>query len=255
MSFLEIKENLKRILQVDRWYFSYINLKYNLNLNFQLNKSQLVIFKEVFYHKAYEIGFPKGIENGVIVDIGAHYGYFSIFASKNIGSQTIIYALEPSPDNFEHLSENMKAAKISHVVPTQIAISGTSTERDFYTAKSWNHSLYENYLDHMKPSTKVKCLTLDDFMSVNKINHIDFLKLDCEGSEHEILQNTNPIIFKKIKTISMEIHDMSHCGFSSDKTMGILKNEGFEILYSDYERKKHKRGFNAKVVLQLKNIN
>lgn len=249
---MEIKENLKRILLADRLYFCYINLKYKLNLNFQSNKSQLPIFKEVFYHKVYEFGFPKGVENGIIVDIGAHYGYFSMFADKNAGFGTKIFAVEPSIDNFTNLTNNIAATNIKRIIPAQIAISGSSMDRTFYTAKSWNHSLFENYLDHMMPSTKVQCLTLDDFMNLNNIKRIDFLKIDCEGAEHEILQYSDTITLQKIHTISMEIHDMNHCGYSSDKTLERLVNAGFDYLYSDYHKKKHKKGYNAKVVMRLK---
>ena len=251
---MKFKDKLKWLFQVDRLFFNLINLKYALNLDYHSNKKQISIFKEVFYHKVYELGLPKGIENGVIVDIGAHYGYFSIFAAKNIGTKSKIYAFEPSDDNFVNLIKNIQSTGLKNIIPSQMAISSTSTDRHFYTAKSWNHSLFENYLDYMEPSTIVQCLTLADFISVQKIKQIDFLKIDCEGAEHEILQNCDLNTLMKINTISMEIHDMSHCGFSSDKTIEKLQDVGFEILFSDYERKKHKKGFNAKVVLKRKNI-
>lgn len=251
---MKFKDKLKWLFQVDRLFFNFINLAYSLNLNFQSNKNQLSIFKEVFYHKVYELGFPKGIENGVIVDIGAHYGFFSIFAAKNLKLSSKIFAIEPSPDNFTYFIKNIQSTGIKNIIPSQIAISCTSKDRHFYTAKSWNHSLFENYLDHMVPSSKVKCLSLEDFMNINKIAHIDFLKIDCEGAEHEILQNCDLNTLMKINTISMEIHDMSHCGFSNDATVEVLRNAGFDILFSDYESKRHKKGFNAKVVLKRKNI-
>lgn len=246
----KLKELLKKIPFVDRLYFLYINGRYNLNLSFQENQSQLSIFKEVFFHKAYELGFPRGVKKTVIVDIGAHYGYFSIYAAKNAGIGSKVYAVEPSFDNIRQFERNIRKAKISNVLSFQNAIAGATFERPFYTSKAANHSLFENYLAHMVSSKNVKCLSLEDFMNQNEINHIDFLKIDCEGSEHEIIQNTSTRILTKIRTISMEIHDMRHCGYDNEKTIEVLKNVGFEILFSDYEYQKDKKGFNARIVFQ-----
>jgi hypothetical protein len=52
----------------------------------------------------------------------------------------------------------------------------------------------------------------------------------------------------------MEIHDMQHCGFNNDKTIFHLINSGFSIICQDYNDKKHKPGFNAKVVFKNKRI-
>jgi FkbM family methyltransferase len=255
MSFLKIKEKVKWILQADRFYFSFINWKYNLKLNFKSNKDQLSIFKEVFYHNAYKLGFPKEIEKAVIVDIGAHYGYFSLSAAKMVGEGSKIFSIEPDENNFKPLGKNTNDSGLKNIFPLNIAIGGNSSDRILYTAASTNNSLYANYLDQMNGHNyKVQCLGLKEFLESQNIKHVDFLKLDCEGSEHEIIQNAEEGTLKKVSVISMEIHDMSHCGFDREKTIATLKNSGFEILYSDFESKKHKKGFNAKVVLKLKNI-
>jgi len=255
MSFIKVKEIVKRLLQADRWYFYYINRKYNLNLSFQSNRNQINIFKEVFYHKVYDLGFPKGIENGVIVDIGAHYGYFSIYASKRLGNHSTVYAVEASKDNFFHLRQNIDASKVNNITAFQMGISGVTSDRMLYNAKSWNNSLFADYLDHMQEGDIVICLSLADFFNAQKIQRVDFLKIDCEGAEHEILQHADKETLRKIKIISMEIHDMRHCGWSSDKTLDILMRAGFEPVYSDYETKKHKRGYNAKVVMKMTETN
>ncbi len=255
MSFLKIKQIVKKIFQLDKLYFYYVNLKYNLNLDFRSNRSQLNIFKEIYYHKVYDLGFPSGVGNYVIIDIGAHYGYFSISASKKILNQSVVYAIEASKDNFYHLCQNIQAAKVSNVIPLQMGISGVTSDRMLYNAKSWNNSLFADYLDQMQDGDIVNCLSLADFFNDQKIQNVDFFKIDCEGAEHEILQNADINTLRKIKTISMEIHDMSHCGWSSDMTMDILIQAGFEPVYNDYEKKKHKKGYNAKVVMKMTEIN
>jgi hypothetical protein len=51
----------------------------------------------------------------------------------------------------------------------------------------------------------VVCLAT--FFERYRINHCDFLKLDCEGSEFDIILESEPSIFKRITRIVMEYHD------------------------------------------------
>lgn len=240
-----------RIFQANRLFFQFTNWKYHLSLDYRSNEKAISVFKEVFYHNSYNRSFPKGIKQGVIVDIGAHFGYFSIFASRNVSNEVIIFAIEPSDENFGHLMSNINASKINNITPLQLGISGTSSTRSFYNSMSWNHSLYADYLPSMQESHPIQCITLKDFIDANHIEIIHFLKIDCEGAEHEIFQNSDVETLQKIQTISMEIHDMSHCGFDSDQTIKVLTEAGFKILYSDYQKKKsnHPKGYNAKMIL------
>ena len=52
-----------------------------LNLEFGLNKNELPTLRSVFARREYSDWFPF-YENAVVLDVGAHYGYFSIFASR-----------------------------------------------------------------------------------------------------------------------------------------------------------------------------
>lgn len=231
-------------------YFYFINLKYNFNLDFKTNKDQLQIFKEVFFHKVYDRLFPFEMQNAVIVDIGAHYGYFALYASKKIGQHSKVFAAEPSEKNYRSLIKNVQASKLPNINPLKLAIAGFTSNRLFYTAKDWNNSLFSNYLDHMQEGDNVFCLSIFDFIQKYDIKEIDFLKIDCEGAEHEILQNTDLAALQKIKVIAMEIHDMSHCGFESSDTLTKLNVAGFKKVFSNFDMKKHKKGYNAMVVLQ-----
>jgi FkbM family methyltransferase len=173
---LELKNIIKWILQANRLYFYYINLKYHLKLDFQDNKNQIAIFKDVFYHKTYETGFPNGLQNGVIVDIGAHYGFFTLYAVKHVASNSKIYAVEPSGSNFTRMQANLNSSTQKQVFMQNIGISGTTGIRTLFQSKPQNHSIFSHYIDGMRGGTQVRCLSLKDFMDENKIEKIDFLK-------------------------------------------------------------------------------
>jgi len=252
---LNIKQILKRVFFADLLYFYFINLKYKLHLDFKSNKDQLQIFKEVFFHKVYNRLFPFKMQNAVIVDIGAHYGYFTMYAAKNIGQHSKVFAVEPAEKNYINLVKNVEACKLHNINPLKLALAGITSNRLFYTAKDWNNSLFSNYLDHMQEGDNVFCLSISDFMQKYDIQQIDFLKIDCEGAEHEILQKTDQATLQKIKVIAMEIHDMHHCGYESSDTLEKLKMAGFRTEFSNFEMKKHKKGYNAMVVMQNNILN
>ena len=230
---------LKRILRRDKKTFSRICKLVGLNLNFSKNMDGIEVLKAIFEEREYADYFPF-YKKVTIVDIVAHYGYFSIFASKNTSPDSIVYAVEPSKKNLKTLNENLKDCKIQNITAHQLAIGGENTSLDLFTGRSVNHSLFENYalLGNEKNTQKVKVKTLEQFVFDNKIEQIDFLKMDCEGAEYAILFNTPRSIFDKVSVISMEFHDMKNVDFTGDKIVKKLEVNGFEIMKFEFGKTK-----------------
>jgi len=228
---------LKRILRRDKKTFSRICKLVGLNLNFSKNMDGIEVLKAIFEEREYADHFPF-YKKVTVVDIGAHYGYFSIFAAKNTAPDSTIYSIEPSQQNFNTLKKNLSDCNIQNVIPFQMAIGGENGTLDLFTGRSINHSLIENYalLGKEKKTQKVEVKTLENFIIENKIEHIDFLKMDCEGAEYAILFNTPHSVFDKVSVISMEFHDMKNEKFTADEILKILEDSGFEIVKFEYGR-------------------
>ncbi len=228
---------LKRILRRDKKTFTKICNVVGLTLNYSKNKNALNVLKAIFEEREYADYFPF-YKKVTVVDIGAHYGYFSIFASKNTSADSQIFSIEPSKENFNSLQQNLEDCQIENVKTFQMAIGGENGILDLYTGLSINHSLIENYalLGKEKNTQKVEVKTLEQFIKDNEIEQIDFLKMDCEGAEYAILFNTLSSIFEKINVISMEFHDMKDPDFTGDEIVKKLEENGFEIVKFEYER-------------------
>ena len=54
---------------------------------------------------------------------------------------------------------------------------------------------------------KINAITLQDIFEKHRLEKIDFLKMDCEGAEYEIIMNAPSSILNKIQKISTEIHE------------------------------------------------
>ena len=93
-------------------------------------------------------------------------------------------------------------------------------------------------------SVKVKCITLEDIFNEYKINQCDFLKMDCEGAEYDILLSTGGETLRKIKQINMEYHLPQFFGVGSPdlfpKLISHLKNAGFEV---SVKKENYQRGY------------
>jgi hypothetical protein len=82
----------------------------------------------------------------------------------------------------------------------------------------------------------VEAKTLEEIVLENKLGKVDFLKMDCEGAEYSILENTPGNIYDRITTISMEFHDLRDNNCTGEHLIRILIKNGFKIVKYKYER-------------------
>ncbi len=198
-----------------------------IKLNYGIQRDGIIVLREVFAARNYSDYFPF-YEEATIIDVGAHYGYFSIFASLNSGPEATIIAVEPAQHNFEVLRRNIRDSRVENVYPIKVAISGQSGEANLYLGRSENHSLFREKEGQVE-TEKVRTLTLDSLLQEQDIEKVDFLKLDCEGAEYPILLDAGAPLLDRITTISMEFHDLKRQEFTGIMLARHLKKHGFEI--------------------------
>jgi FkbM family methyltransferase len=180
--------------------------------------SVIVELQGINYYK-----FPKR-KQGVVIDIGAHIGVFTLLASKYAER---VFAFEPCPENFKILKRNIRLNSLSNVKAYQMAVAANKGEGDFYILKRSTvaHSLFNLKKDETEKVIKVRKITLKDVIDENRIDSISFLKMDCEGCEYEVLVNLPKEYFIKIDEIALE----SHNGYG-DKVEKILRENGFKVI-------------------------
>lgn len=215
-----------RLLTSKKSKFKAICRNCGLKLDYKLNKMGLPILEEVFVNRNYADYFPF-YANATIVDIGAHFGYFSLFAAKNLGPDAHILALEPATENFNRLKANIETNQIDNVIAIQAAVADQDGELDLYLGRTENHSIFQSSNGARQ---KVKALKLETLLESHQLPQIDFLKIDCEGAEYAILFNTPATIFDRIKTISMEFHDLKDQRYTGLTLADYLRKRNFEIV-------------------------
>lgn len=189
----------------------------------------------------YQLHYLNIKENGVIIDIGAHIGSFSLAAARKF-SKAKILSFEPSPTNFAALERNIRLNKFWNIKPFNKAVSATESGISFYInpINSAANSIYNfNGLE-----VKVQSITLKKILEENRIEKCGFLKMDCEGAEYDILLNAPEEVLRKIETIAIEYHSPEHFGiknkeYNLQNLLAKLKNAGFRC---SLKKMKHYQG-------------
>ena len=227
-----IKNIVKTIIRWDARKFNRICSGVGLSLDYGLNKDAVRVLETVFKEREYAPYFPF-YESVTVLDVGGHYGYFSFFAALNLSPKSKILSLEPSLSNFNIFKENLNRSSFKNINPMHCGLGAQTMIADLYGGRSYNHSIIKQA--GQSKISSVQIFSLDDFIRDYDLKEIDFLKLDCEGAEYEILFNASKESFKKIKTISMEFHDQRSLGYSPNQIIEYLEGNNYKIVHFHYD--------------------
>ena len=131
--------------------------------------------------------FRNSITPGaVVLDIGACFGYFALLAGKRVGSDGMVYAFEPAPDNFALLARNVHRFGTSNIIAVQKAVAERRKTVSFRLAEySYLHSCLQHPQGPTKETITVNCVAVDEFLEGRPVQVI---KMDVEGYEEEVLR-------------------------------------------------------------------
>lgn len=137
-------------------------------------------------------------EGGTFLDVGANTGYYSLVASKLAGKKGKVIAVEPNPIMYNRFLFNLGANEgTENVYPFDIGLADKVGEFSLSLdpGNLGGATIMREYGEH---SVKVKCRPLTDLLQEQKIERIDFMKIDVEGAEPIIL---NPFFEKAEKSL------------------------------------------------------
>ncbi len=169
----------------------------------------------------------------IIIDVGAHIGLFTIYASQ-FCTKGKIYSFEPVVENYELLLENIKLNNLNYVTSFNQAVSNSNEPiKLFLNNDESGHSIFSQ----SSKTVIADSISLQRFFDENKIKHCNFLKLDCEGAEYEIIKNLPLEYFQKIDKLIIEYHMADSHPELLIELKEILSQQNFEIetkqLFSD----------------------
>jgi FkbM family methyltransferase len=144
-----------------------------------------------FRHSFLDFFFQKYLtECNIIVEVGANIGTDTIFMAKKAHEDCQIIAFEPADKYRNLLIQNIGENEIKNVMIYEYFLGNSDEEQFTLHLTSASASVIKNASPSF-PSVgkqKVKAITLDSFMVNQKINNIDFLKVDTDGFDLFVLQ-------------------------------------------------------------------
>lgn len=212
MKFIDILKRLPQFkgkFRLARFLFSSylkeavdIEIEGKFGITYKVPNIQESIGFELFVNGVYELAYInlilKGIpQNGVLLDLGANIGSISIPIAK-LRPDIKIIAVEASPRVFEYLDNNVKRNKCTNIYPINKALSTVDNQIvPFYspTELFGKGSLSPVFTDIPE---NVKTITLDKLVSEYKLPKVDFIKIDVEGFEFQVLSSGLQLLSGKL---------------------------------------------------------
>ncbi|BCX15610.1 MAG: hypothetical protein KatS3mg097_502 [Candidatus Parcubacteria bacterium] len=171
-------------------------------------------------------------DNLIFFDLGAHYGYYSVLMSK-LYPQSKVFAFEPDRGVLEILKKNKR--ENIEIIPK--AVGSFNGKTKFYSFDLLSSGVSTLNIENLKkiPLTQqkpneyeVEVITLDSFCEENKIIP-DFIKIDVEGAEEDVLRGSTKLLKNKSPIIALEIWFRPTPPENYLNAVNILKNNEFKM--------------------------
>jgi FkbM family methyltransferase len=179
--------------------------------------SFLGTYKEIFFDKVY--AFPSATPRPMIIDGGANIGLATLFF-KRIYPQSRIIAFEADPGIFALLERNMASFRLADVQLVNAALWDSETLLPF--ASEGGASGHIASSGEAAQSTRVQAVRLKPWLQEN----VDFLKLDIEGAEYEVLEDCREEL-RNVRNLFVEYHSPAGSEQKLSRILEILSQAGF----------------------------
>jgi len=181
--------------------------------------SQWVIETNRLDHDQY---FLKHIDpfipiGGVVLDIGAYIGDHTIYYLNKVGANGKVLAFEPNKRSFECLNYNLGSYK-----NCQLFNNPVSNVKKYFDVVEPNENIGMAFIQDGK---QVESIIIDDL----NLDKVDFIKIDVEGFEIEVLEGCKKTLEKFSPTLIIEVntHTLNRFGLSKENLFNKLKEMGY----------------------------
>lgn len=188
-----------------------------------------------------ETAFVRGfVQPGMTVfDVGANAGYYTLMASRMVGQQGRVIAFEPSPRERQRLLAHLRLNRCPNVRVESTALSSSEGSTSFFVVSGREtgcNSIRPPDVAESVEQITVPTITLDRFLETSGIAAVDFMKLDVEGAELDVLRGGAAALQKRIRPVllcELEVARTRPWGYEPEAILHCLSDLGYVWLGLD----------------------
>jgi FkbM family methyltransferase len=178
-------------------------------------------------------------EEDTVVDVGAHIGLYTIITAKRVGPTGKVIAIEPDPENFKILKKNISLNQLSNVEPLECAAYSAKKKLKLFLpevegGRTIFNTVIQDRVRSCNDFLEVEANTLDNILNENNVQRVNWIKIDVEGAELEVLKGASNVL-KANKSIILliEIHGRE----TYLQVINFLKAHDLHIIYEKNNEK------------------
>jgi FkbM family methyltransferase len=161
-----------------------------------------------------------------ILDIGAGLGDFTVYAARRAPRGRVV-AYEPSPESVALLEENLELNRAGNVAVFQRAVAASRGTLNLDVSGGVAVQ-FRTTGAQTGASIAVPSVTLADALAELPGGTCDFLKMDCEGAEYDILFSAGDTVLPRVQRICLEYHDFV-TPYSHDDLVRYFATRGWHV--------------------------
>ena len=193
-----------------------LRTKDGLEMEIRPKRGDRYTFYETLIRNSYLSQGQQLRPGDTVIDIGANIGCFCVLAARAVGPAGRVIAVEPERSTFESLQRNIRLNRCENVDARQLAIGGSSGSVDLHVSGTALFSSIYTEVGGVKAEAPshatgsevqtVPMSTLEGLMDDAGVERCNYLKVDCEGAEHDIISEMDVRTAGRIDQITMEVH-------------------------------------------------
>jgi FkbM family methyltransferase len=183
-------------------------------------------------HASYETELIVSLlrPGNIAIDVGADVGLFTVAMANAVGPSGLVLAIEPHPESQAILKLALKARHLSWVrlIPAALGCRNgwatlcTTFDPCGREKTAFSRIVKQDARDDSAIQRRVALKTLDELVHEYQLNRLDFLKIDVEGFEWDVLQGAQDCLRNFAPILLIELED-PHAEFYGRSVAGIVE--------------------------------
>lgn len=187
-------------------------------------------FPETYVTGKQYLEFADLKSGATVLDLGAYSAFATILFAKTVGAQGHVVALEPDPQNYAIAASNVAAYEatsgLHNIELVQGAVTGTGGTLSLSSEGNLGSAATRFVGAHRGNVVRVEAFTLTQLAERHRLASVDFIKMDIEGAEEEVIANAREFFVRFRPKLIIEPHQVNGVR-SDDAVIRLLTAYGY----------------------------